>query len=59
MACALSLVAHEKAANVRFKTNGNTFGDFDEDPDFIQISTQEKIGKYQVLDFNYVHRISP
>ena len=48
MACALSLVAHEKAANVRFKTNGNTFGDFDEDPDFIQISTQEKIGKYRV-----------
>jgi very-short-patch-repair endonuclease len=48
MVCALVLVANEKSLNVRFKASGYLFGDLEDDPDFIQISVQEKIGKYRV-----------
>ena len=48
MLFALSVAAHDLATNVRFRANGNVFGDLEEMPDVLTIEPQAKLGEYRV-----------
>jgi very-short-patch-repair endonuclease len=48
MLFALSVAAHDLATNVRYKANGQLFGDFEEMPDVLTIEPQAQLGEYRV-----------
>ena len=48
MLFALCVAAHDLAENVRFRVNGDLFGDVEELPDVLTIEPQAKLGEYRV-----------
>jgi hypothetical protein len=48
MLFALSVATHDLATNMRFRANGNVFGDLEEMPDVLTIEPQAKLGEYRV-----------
>lgn len=48
MLFALSVASHDLATNVRYKANGQLFGDFEEMPDVLTIEPQAQLGEYRV-----------